>query len=185
MAQLLLLRHAKSSWDDPTVPDHQRPLNALGERAARLMSGAFATLHLAPDLALISSSRRTQQTFEALHLSKDATEVEITDGLYLADADTILERLRLVPEGTRSVLVVGHNPGLYDAAIELVGNDPAARPEPPVMRLLDGYPTASLAEFAIAVPWAELGTGRGRLVRFQRPEDYDLPATGGGNGRDA
>ena len=90
-----------------------------------------------------------------------------------------------MPEGTRSVLVVGHNPGLYDAAIALVGNDPAARPEPPVMRLLDGYPTASLAEFSISVPWAELGPGRGRLVRFQRPEDYDGSATGAGPVRDA
>ena len=171
MAQLLLLRHAKSSWDDPSVPDHQRPLNAQGERAARLMCNAFAILHLAPDLALVSSSRRTRQTFEALRLNGDATEVETTDDLYLADADAILERLRTVPEGARSVLVVGHNPGLYDAAIELVGNDPAARPEPPVMRLLDGYPPASLAEFSISVPWAELGTGRGRLRRFPRPED--------------
>ncbi len=159
MAQLLLLRHAKSSWDDPSVPDHQRPLNGRGERAARAMSNAFATLHLAPDLALVSSSRRTQQTFEALKLSREATEVEITDDLYLADAESILERLRRLPEGTRSVLVVGHNPGLYDVAIELVGDDPAARPEPPVMRLLDGYPTASLAEFTISVPWAELAAG--------------------------
>lgn len=185
MAQLLLLRHAKSSWDDPSIPDHQRPLNARGERAARAMSNAFATLHLAPDLALVSSSRRTQQTFEALRLSREATEIDISDALYLASAETILERLREVPEGTRSVLVVAHNPGLYDAAIELVGNDPAARPEPPVMRLLDGYPTASLAEFAIPVPWAELAPGRGRLVRFQHPEDFDGAATGDGDRRGA
>ncbi len=185
MAQLLLLRHAKSSWDDPSIPDHQRPLNARGEQSARAMSNAFATLHLAPDLALISSSRRTQQTFEALHLSLEATETDITDALYLASSDSILERLRLVPGSTRSVLVVGHNPGLYDAAIELVGNDPATRPEPPVMRLLDAYPTASPAEFSISVPWAELGPGRGRLVRFQRPEDFESAAPGAGNARDA
>ena len=162
---------------------------AAAERArraggARALSNAFAALKLAPDLALISSSRRTRQTYEALHLSLEATETDITDALYLADSDSILERLRTVPEGTRSVLVVGHNPGLYDAAIELVGNDPAARPEPPVMRLLDGYPTASLAEFAIAVPWAEIGPGRGRLVRFQRPEDFEGDAAGAGTARD-
>lgn len=179
MAQLLLLRHAKSSWDDPSLPDHQRPLNPRGERAARAMAGAFASLHLAPDLALVSTSRRTRQTFDALRLNTDAIEVDVTDRLYLADAETILERLREVPEPVRSVLVVGHNPGLYDAAIELVGDDPATRPEPPVMRLLDGYPTASLAEFQVSVPWSEIGSGRGRLLRFHRPEDFDASVAAG------
>lgn len=181
MAQLLLLRHAKSSWDDPSLADHQRPLNARGERAARAMSNAFAALHFAPDLAIISSSLRTRQTFEALHLNVEATEIDVTDALYLAASDGILDRLRLVPACTRSVLVVGHNPGLYDTAIELVGNDPATRPEAPVTRLLDGYPTASLAEFSISVAWAELGLGRGRLVRFQRPEDFEGASSGAGH----
>lgn len=185
MAQLLLLRHAKSSWDDPSLPDHQRPLNPRGERAARAMAAAFATLHLAPDLAIVSSSRRTRQTFDALRLPADALELDVTDRLYLADSETILGRLQEVPETTRSVLVVGHNPGLYDAAIDLVGDDPAARPEPPVMRLLDGYPTASLAEFEISVPWSEIGRGRGRLVRFQRPEDFDAAAGAGKDDRES
>ncbi len=182
MAQLLLLRHAKSSWDDPTLRDHDRPLNPRGERAARSMSNAFAMLRLAPDLALVSSSRRTRQTFDALHLMAEAMEVDLSDRLYLADAETILERLREVPEPTRSVLVVGHNPGLYDAAIALVGRDPAARPEPPVTRLLDGYPTASLAEFSVEVPWSALGEGAGKLVRFQRPEDFEGAAPSGSDG---
>ena len=173
MAQLLLLRHAKSSWDDPTVPDHQRPLNARGERAARALSNLFASLRLAPDLALVSSALRAKQTFASLDLNGEASEIVVTDTLYLADAEGIFEQLRQVAAGTRSVLVVGHNPGLYDTAIELVGNDPAARPEPPVMRLLDGYPTASLAEFAVSVPWAEIGPGQGRLLRFQRPDDFE------------
>jgi phosphohistidine phosphatase len=143
------------------------------------MSNAFAMLRFAPDLALVSSSVRTRRTFEALQLMTEAMEVEISDSLYLADSETILERLRMVPEGTRSVLVVGHNPGLYDAAIELVGRDPAARPDPPVMRLLDGYPTASLAEFTVTGPWSALGPGSGKLVRFQRPEDFEIPAPTG------
>ena len=179
MAQLLLLRHAKSSWDDPTLRDHQRPLNPRGERAARAMSNAFAMLRLAPDVALVSSSRRTRQTFEALGLHPEAMEVDLSDRLYLADSEAILERLHEVPEETRSVLVVGHNPGLYDLAIELVGRDPATRPEPPVARLLDGYPTASLAEFNIDVPWASLGEGGGKLLRFQRPEDFEASAAAG------
>ena len=184
MAQLLLLRHAKSAWDDPSLPDHQRPLNNRGERAAGAMGNVFASGRLAPDLALVSSARRAQQTFAALELNAEATEIVVTDALYLADVEQIFERLRQVPAGTRSVLVVGHNPGLNDTAIELVGNDPAARPEPPVMRLLDGYPTATLAEFTISVPWAEIGPGCGRLVRFQRPDDVG-GADGAAQDRDA
>ncbi len=183
MAQLLLLRHAKSSWDDPALRDHDRPLNPRGERAARAMSNAFAMLRLSPDLALVSSSVRTRQTFDALRLMTEAIEIDISDRLYLADATTIMERLHEVPETARSVLVVGHNPGLYDTAIELVGRDPAARPEPPVSRLLDGYPTASLAEFSIEVPWSAIGPGAGKLLRFQRPEDFEIPAPSGRDGQ--
>ena len=178
MGQLLLLRHAKSSWDDPALRDHERPLNPRGERAAAAMSNAFASLRLSPDLALVSSSRRTRQTFDALRLNPEALDVEITDRLYLADSETILEMIRGAKEGVRSILVVGHNPGLYDAAMELVGRDPAARPEPPVSRLLDGYPTASLCDFNVEVPWSALAEGAGKLVRFQRPEDFEVPAGG-------
>lgn len=179
MAQLLLLRHAKSSWDDPALTDHERPLNPRGQRAARAMAGAFASLGLVPELALVSSSRRTRQTLEALGLPADLTEIRITEQLYLADAEAILDLLRALPDRTRSVLVIGHNPGLYDTAMELVGNDPAARPEPPVMRLLDGYPTASLAEFELDQPWHSLPAPPRRLVRFQRPDDFDRSLAGG------
>ena len=95
----------------------------------------------------------------------------VEDGLYLADSDALLARLRQLGDES-SVLVVGHNPGLYELALDLVGDDPAARPEPPVMRLLDGYPTASLAIFEVPAPWASLGRGAGRLVRVQRPEAF-------------
>jgi phosphohistidine phosphatase len=66
MRQLLLLRHAKSSWDDPDLPDHARPLNARGKRAAAVMAAVMQDLGLAPDIVLVSSARRTLQTLEAL-----------------------------------------------------------------------------------------------------------------------
>ncbi len=176
MAQLLLLRHAKSAWDDPSLPDHRRPLNARGERAARAMASCFAQLSLAPDLALVSSATRARQTFEALNLVPEAVELDLTDVLYLADSDALLARLRAVSEQTGCVLVVAHNPGLYELALDLVGDDPAARPDPPVMRLLDGYPTASLAVFTVDGSWSGLGHGRGRLTRFHRAEDFDRGA---------
>ena len=180
MTQLLLLRHAKSAWDDPSLPDHQRPLNPRGHRAARAMASCFAQLNLAPDLALVSSARRARETFEALGLVPEAMETEVSDALYLADSHTLLGRLQAVPDLCACVLLVGHNPGLYEFALDLVGDDPAARPEPPVMRLLDGYPTASLCVFSLERPWASLGHGGGRLVRFQRPEDFDRGAASDG-----
>ena len=176
MAQLLLLRHAKSAWDDPSLPDHQRPLNPRGERAARAMASCFAQLNLAPDIALVSSARRARQTFEALNLVPEAMETDVADALYLADNHTLLQRLNTVSDNYASILLIGHNPGLYELALDLVGDDPAARPEPPVMRLLDGYPTASLCVFSVDRPWASLAHGGGRLVRFQRPEDFDRGA---------
>ena len=66
MRRLLLLRHAKSSWDDPALSDHARPLNSRGRKAAAAVAQLFHRLTLAPDLVLVSSARRTLQTLEAL-----------------------------------------------------------------------------------------------------------------------
>ncbi|MFC7538294.1 SixA phosphatase family protein [Siccirubricoccus deserti] len=68
----MLLRHAKSSWDDPGLPDHARPLNARGRRAAAAIAQAMQELRLSPDIVLVSSARRTLQTLEALTPSRMA-----------------------------------------------------------------------------------------------------------------
>ena len=77
MRQLLLLRHAKSSWDDPGLSDHARPLNARGRRAAAAIAGAMRELRLSPDLVLVSSARRTLQTLEALTPFEDLSLIHI------------------------------------------------------------------------------------------------------------
>jgi phosphohistidine phosphatase len=171
MRQLLLMRHAKSSWDDPKLPDHGRPLNARGRTAAVAMRRAMHDLGLAPDLVLVSSARRTLQTLEALEPWDETPLIEPMDALYLATAAQLLQVLRGVAETVRSVLVLGHNPGLHDLAVTLVGEAGMTQHNEMTRRLAEGYPTGALAEFAVAGPWHALDAGGGRLTRFLAPRD--------------
>ena len=175
MRQLLLLRHAKSSWDDPGLSDHARPLNARGRRAAAAMAGAMRDLGLQPDLVIVSSARRTLQTLEALMPFDDHALVEPMDALYLAPASLLLEGVRKVPETVRSVLMIGHNPGLHELALALLaggaGGGAGGAGSAAAKRLAEGFPTGALAEFTIAVPWRAVAEGSGRLVRFLAPRE--------------
>lgn len=171
MRQLLLLRHAKSSWDDPALSDHARPLNARGRRAAVAMAGAFHGLGLAPEVVLVSSARRTLQTLEALVPLEGTPLVEPMDELYLAPWRNLLGTLQRVPQTARSVLLVGHNPGLHDLATALAGPTALAAGGRDARRLAEGYPTGTLTEFAVAAPWQGLQPGGGRLVRLLAPGD--------------
>ena len=171
MRQLLLLRHAKSSWDDPRLSDHARPLNARGRRAAAAMAQVMRERRLSPDIVLVSSARRTLQTLEALAPFEDGPLVEPMDDLYLAPWQRLLDVLRNVPQTARSVLLIGHNPGVHELGLALLGQAEGADAE----RLAEGYPTGALAEFSIASPWQQLEAGGGKLVRFLAPRD--LPTT--------
>jgi len=175
MRQLLLLRHAKSSWDDPAQSDHARPLNARGRRAAACMRASMHELGLVPDVVLVSSARRTLQTLEALGPWDETPIIEPMNGLYLASAAQILTVLRSVSDTVRSLMVVGHNPGLHDLAITLVGAHVMASNGQTARRLAEGFPAGALAEFTIAQTWRALGEGDGegggRLVRFLSPRD--------------
>lgn len=129
-------------------------------------------LGLAPDVVLVSSARRTLQTLEAVSPFPDSPMIEPMDDLYLAPWPRLLDLLRQAPETARSILLIGHNPGLQDLALALVGaagmtggGAAAAR------RLAEGFPTCALAEFGIATPWSDLAEGGGRLVRFLVPAD--------------
>lgn len=179
MRQLLLLRHAKSSWDDPRLSDHARPLNARGRRAAHAMADAMRELGLTPDIVLVSSARRTLQTLEALAPLEGPPLIEPMDDLYLAAWPSLLGVLRGLPETARSVLLIGHNPGLHDLAMALAGPALMASGGAMAERLAAGYPTAGLTEFAVAMPWRLLEAGGGRLLRFLTPAD--LPSAEAGD----
>jgi phosphohistidine phosphatase len=174
LRQLLLMRHAKSSWDDPKMPDHARPLNARGRQAAAAMRRAMHELGLEPDVVLVSSARRTLQTMEALEPWQDTPLIEPMDGLYLVSAAQMLQVLHRVAETARSVLLLAHNPGLHDLALLLAGPQAMASGTPLTRNLAEGYPTGALAEFAVAGPWRTLDEGGGQLLRFLRPRDVAM-----------
>jgi len=171
MHQLLLLRHAKSSWGDAALPDRERPLNKRGHRGAAAIRGAMRDLGLSPDLVLVSPARRTQETLAALEPWDDTPLVDPIDTLYLASATHLLAILRDVSETVRSVLVIGHNPGMHELAVLLAARSGPPAPGEALGRLLQEFPTAALAEFAIAVPWRQLGAGGGQLVHFLTPRE--------------
>ena len=171
MRQLLILRHAKSSWDDPKLSDHARPLNSRGRKSAGAMRRAMRDLGLAPDVVLVSSARRTLQTLEALEPWDEQPLIEPMDQLYLANAAQLLGVLRQVSETARSVLLIGHNPGLHDLAMLLVGPVAMTGETRNISGLAEGYPTGALTEFSIVGPWSQLSEGGGRLLRFLAPRD--------------
>ncbi|WP_225767001.1 histidine phosphatase family protein [Inquilinus sp. Marseille-Q2685] len=167
MKTLILLRHAKSDWADPTLADHDRPLAARGRDAAPRM-GAWLKAHgPMPDLALCSTATRARQTLAlALEALGAAPETRFDRGLYLAGGAGVLARLRRAPDEAETVLLVGHNPDLEQLARRLAATgDEAAR-----TRLAEKYPTAGLAVIELPVDrWAEAGPG-GRLVAFETPK---------------
>ena len=171
MRQLLLMRHAKSSWDDPKLADHARPLNARGRQATVAMRRVMADLGLAPDLVLVSSARRTLQTLEALEPWDETPLIEPMDALYLAAAPQMLLVLNDVAETVRSVLLLGHNPGMHELGVALVGPAAMEHPSLGARALADGYPTGALAVFSVAAPWSRLGEGGGLLHHFIAPRD--------------
>ncbi len=166
MRQLLLMRHAKAAAaaDDPA-----RPLNPAGRFAALAMRSVMRDLRLVPDLVLVSPSRRTLETLEALEPWDDTPLIEPLDSLYLATAPRLLAILNEVAETVRSVLLIGHNPGLAELARVLAVDATADREA--ARRLAEGFPTAALVEFAVPGPWGLLGPSAARLVRMIRPRD--------------
>lgn len=164
--QLWLLRHAKSSWDDPDLPDGERPLAPRGVRAAAAMAAHLSSLDT-PRLVLCSSALRARQTLAAvLPALGDELTIGIDPGLYAFDADALLERLRRVEDNTPSVMLVGHNPALQDLALRLTADGDERT------RLERKFPTGALITIEVPDdPWASLGDGAGNIVRFVAPKD--------------
>lgn len=168
MRRLLLLRHAKSSWADPGVRDHDRPLNARGRTAAPLVGGYLRTHDLVPDRVLCSSARRTCETLALLDLP-GSVDIEVEHDLYLAYEETVLDLVRETDDAVATLMVVGHNPTTHDVALGLAGGgDPDA-----LARLGQKYPTGALAVLGIAGGWRDLAAGTATLERFVTPRELD------------
>lgn len=169
MHQLLLMRHAKAEPARADQADHDRTLRPAGREAALGMRARLRSLAIEPDMVLVSSARRTLETLDCVAFWKEQPVIEEMDALYMAPAGRLLDIIRELRETVLSVLVIGHNPGLHEAAATLAGG---ARPRNDAHALLDkGFPTTRVAEFMVLTPWREL---RPDGVRLQRV--IDLPA---------
>lgn len=171
MPTLHLLRHAKSSWGEPGLADHDRPLSDRGRRAASAMAAHLRRAGVAPDLVLCSSARRTVETLAAIRHSLPRTAgIETTPELYEAGASSLLDRLRAVPPAIATLMLIGHNPGLEVLAGQLAGegSDPEAR-----QALGRKFPTGALATLEFEGEWRDLAWGAARLTAFVAPRDLD------------
>jgi len=179
MKELLLLRHAKSSWATQGMPDFDRPLNKRGRRAAAALAQHLAKEGLNPGLILSSDARRTRETLDLIRDALGArSAVLLEPKLYLADPPALLARLRKVPDDVPSVLLIGHNPGLQDLALELAeaagpsGADTAARIE-------EKFPTAAFVRFRIKIErWRDLSgdlDGAVKVIGYTIPADLEMP----------
>jgi phosphohistidine phosphatase len=171
MPVLYLLRHAKSSWDDPTLADRDRPLAPRGRRDAKVMVEHLRRAGIAPELVLCSPSRRTRQTLKRIAPGLgEHVDVRIEPRLYAGSAADLLEVLNQVADEVRSVMVIGHNPGIQDLALSL------ARDGPGVARVRDKFPTAALATLEVDGSWPELGPGGAVLVSLAKPKELSRGA---------
>ncbi len=156
MKTLLVLRHAKSSWNDPALDDHERPLNRRGRRDAPRMGELVREYGLMPDVVISSDAVRARMTAEAMaEAARYAGEILLDQHLYLASPDDILSLLRRVQQNAETVMIVGHNPGLEELVEQLTG-------------AWQDLPTAALAQIVLPIDrWRDLtlstrGTLRGR-----------------------
>ena len=159
--ELFVLRHAKSSWDDPALDDHARPLAPRGRRAADLVRDHLRREGIRPTLVLCSTARRARETLERV---KPTGEHVIEPDLYGATEASITERLKRLPEEVDSVMVIGHNPAMHELVLALSGGDRAVQYK---------FPTAALATLTFDGPWDDLAPGRAELAALVRPKDLE------------
>lgn len=170
MLRLLLLRHAKSSWDNPALDDRDRPLAPRGERAASLIGRYMRENGHQPKLALCSHAARARQTLDLVIDALGTTPpVHIDDQLYdFGDGTVLLAALANEGGNASPLLIVGHNPSVEALADRLIG----AGPEELMTEMRIKFPTGALAviDFDTA-RWEEVTPGSGVLVSFTRPKD--------------
>lgn len=169
MKTLILLRHAKSGWDDPVARDFDRPLNPKGQRAAVAMGKHMKSLGLEFDRVVASPAVRVVETLEHVGTGYGSDLAPVWDQrVYLASAATLLDLVNALPDEVERVLFAGHNPGLEELVLGLVPNGDLRDD------VEEKFPTASLAELHFDVErWQDVETGAGELVRFTRPRDLD------------
>jgi phosphohistidine phosphatase len=163
MKTLLVLRHGKSSWKDPDLDDHDRPLNKRGQRDAPRMGRLLRDLDLVPDLVVSSTAKRAHDTAEmAAETAGYSDDVCTSSELYHAGPMAWIDELRQVSDIHQCVMVVGHNPGLEELVETLSDQS-------------EILPTAALAQITLPIEsWQDLSIGTpGELENLWRPKELE------------
>jgi phosphohistidine phosphatase len=161
MKTLLILRHAKSSWENEQLTDYERPLNSRGKQEAPRMGQLLREQDLVPNLIITSSAGRALATAEAVALASGyEQEIRATRSFYHADPEAYIELLQQLDDSLERVMVVGHNPGMEELVKELTGS-------------WEAFPTAALAQVSLPIAhWRELEyETTGELVNLWRPKE--------------
>ena len=169
----MLLRHAKTEPLGSGAEDHERQLTTRGREDCDAIGKYMARLKYAPELMLASTSSRTAETVERFVVNLPKTpQTELLDSLYLAEAREMLAVVRGVPDKVKTLMLVGHNPGMEELATSLA-REPVKRKERSRIDLIEEkFPTCARAVLDFSVPrWREIAAGQGELIDFVRPRD--------------
>lgn len=160
MKKLLLLRHAKSSWEDTSLPDFERPLNERGLRVAPLVGKFMREQKVRPDLVICSPAKRTRETIAlVLKAAGIATELRYDERIYEASVASLLEIVSQIEDDKTEVMLVGHNPGFENLLERLTGE-------------AERMPTAALARIILnSEKWSEAEAKGGRLELFVKAKE--------------
>jgi len=168
MKRLHLLRHAKSSWDDPSLADHERPLAPRGRKAARRIARWADEHELRVDLVVCSPALRATQTLDRVVGSLGSPQLVVDERVYQAYSTVLLDRVRELPSDVHDALLVGHNPGFAELCLLL------SRPGDQRERVAENLPTGGLATIELDVEaWVDVEPGSGVLTRLVLPRELD------------
>jgi len=168
---LTVIRHAKSSWDDPRIDDFDRPLNKRGRHAAHQIGEELKKRGFKFDLVIASPARRVRETLEGIEKGYgDELPTLFEPEIYGASEQALFELVRGIPERAHAPMIVGHNPGLQHLILRLTRDDEAGLRR----RVGAKFPTAAAALVEFAAPrWAEIAEGSGSLQELIVPKELD------------
>lgn len=165
MKTLYIIRHAKSSWDNPDLSDFERPLNSRGKKNAPRMAKRLKEKRIVPDVMLTSPAERALATCQefARVLNFDENKIKADRRLYHADEDQILTVIRELKDSPRDseevVMLFGHNPGLTEFVNSLLKEE------------LENIPTCGIVAASLNIDrWKDTRFGCGELKFFDYPK---------------
>ncbi|MFY4788817.1 SixA phosphatase family protein [Aliarcobacter butzleri] len=162
MKKLILIRHAKSDWSNPLSEDFLRPLNKRGEKNAPFMAKILEKKDIKPDLIISSPSIRTKQTLEYFIKQLNyKDEVRFEESIYEAPFENLLKVIKNISNNYKIILLVGHNPGLWDLVNFLLDKH------------FENIPTCGIVEIDFnAKSWQDISKKNSNLVSFEYPKKY-------------